>query len=181
MPRVGTLTLDEFLSWVQDHIDQGKEPLAATAEVAALLKVVGREHELIPLAGGYERIAHDIWRHGRFQATELDDEGDSNVTPFERPEAGEPLPSVIDGEALKRPTTTTPLDRRYWTGTRWVLLGDMTKEDCKGSAGFYAGQARGNARKQKWMATLAEQLAVGQTVREKFDAAAVAALLKAAA
>jgi hypothetical protein len=159
----------DVIERVQAHIENGKTPNEAIADVYAEIELAGELEALARLHG--HNLVGDIWRTWNIShrpaavsRTVSRPAQPSLVTSNARPVAAVPPARVVDLTPLRE-----TLDSLYKIDGRWVRLGDMDAKACIKVAEQYRTAAIADEHKSRHMRAIAAALKEGETVSQKLS------------
>lgn len=175
------ITRPGLLAWMQERIAEGQEPQEAARAVLDAIRSEGRQDALLDVIGA--RAIYDLWRldnHQRRDAILRGIEDEAEAQPIL-----DSVPSLVQTVVPKVPPTAQQgerrvnvallhrpealLETRWKIGGQWYMLGDLDCGKCRHIAALFGQLAAGNAQKDRFLRAVADQLADGQIVRQRFE------------
>lgn len=181
-PQPREISKAKVAEWVQEYIDGGMAPEAATEAVCAEIEQEGLYSAFFAVFA--QHIVYACWKQANRDVRpgrllRVTDPGDP--TPAIRVL---PSPEMARQRRVHDPKPLTEerslLEAQWKVGDQWYRLGDMDRALCGAAGQHYVHRAKANATYARFFKALTESLASGQTVRQKYDHTALMALYKQA-
>lgn len=155
------LTFSQLAEWVDEYVEQGKEPEEAAACVLADLKQDDLAAQLLELCG--RRYILDCWRKqqsGYRRAISAEAMG------FTQPNVHADDKRVVDIGILQKPKTF--MEMPVYVNGEWMVLGDLDRAIVKAASAANAKLAATYAQWELFLKRVADDLPRDKLVREHF-------------